>query len=87
MPGIVSVQPAENYLMEIKFDNGNTVILDMKTKIQTARFWQLRDKKLFEAATTDGTSIRWNEFTEIYMGEIFDIAQSNRKKTQNETCG
>jgi len=87
LPGIISVQPMENYLMEVRFDNGNAVILDMKSKIQTARFWQLRDKKLFEVATTDGTSIRWNEFTEIYVGEIFDIAQSNRKETHGETSG
>jgi len=84
MPDIVSVQPMDDYLLEVHFSNGHSITLDMKKKIQTARFWQLRDKKLFESAVTDGYSIQWNKFTELYVSEIFDVAQSNCKEVSVE---
>lgn len=75
MPSIVTIQPLDRYLIEVRFDNGSTIILNMAGKLHTARFRQLRDKKLFESATTDGGSIRWNDLIEISTTEIFEIAK------------
>lgn len=77
MPSIIGICPMENYLMEVKFSNGNTVILNLANKLNTIRFRQLQDKKLFESATTDGNSIRWNELIEISTTEVFDIVQND----------
>lgn len=75
MPVIISIQPMSNYLIKVKFNNGTTLTLDMKHKLKTMRFQQLKDKELFCKAVTDGYCIRWNEFIEISVTEIFEIAQ------------
>lgn len=75
MPTIISIQPMSDYLIKVRFDNATTVTLDMKHKLKTIRFQQLRDKELFCSAVTDGYSIRWNEFIELSVTEIFEIAQ------------
>lgn len=77
MPTITSIQPLSNYVIKVRFDNGTTLTLDMKRKLKTMRFQQLKDKKLFCSAVTDGNCIRWNEFIEISVTEIFEIAQIN----------
>lgn len=78
MPDILSIQPMEDYRMKISLSNGSTIVLNLKTKLRTVRFSPLRDKTLFDGATTDGRSIRWNELIEISTTEIFDIANSDR---------
>lgn len=75
MPIIISIQPMSNYIIKVRFNNGTTVTLDMKHKLKTMRFQQLKDKKLFCSAVTDGYCIRWNEFIEMSVTEIFEMAQ------------
>ena len=75
MPIIVGIQPMSDYMIKVRFNNGTTLILDMKHKLKTMRFQQLKDKVLFFSAVTDGYCIRWNEFIEISVKEIFEIAQ------------
>ena len=75
MPKIIAIHPMSNYLIRIGFDNGTVITLDMKHKFETMRFRELRDKKLFCGAVTDGYCIRWNEFIEISVTEIFEMAQ------------
>ncbi len=77
MPIITSVQPMSNFKIKVKFNNGTVLTLDMKYKLKTIRFQQLRDKGIFCSAITDGYSIRWNEFVEISVTEIFEMAQMN----------
>lgn len=77
MPTIISIQPMCNYMIKVRFNNGTALTLDMKQKLKTMRFQQLEDKKLFCGAVTDGYCIRWNEFIEISVTEIFEIAQIN----------
>ncbi|MDD4842913.1 MAG: DUF2442 domain-containing protein [Anaerotignum sp.] len=75
MPIIISIQPMSNYTIKVKFDNGTTLILDMKAKLKTMRFQQLKDKNLFCRAVADKYCIRWNEYIELSVKEIFEIAQ------------
>lgn len=72
---IISIQPMNNYTIKVRFNNGIILTLDMKRKLETMRFQQLKDKELFCSAATDGYCIRWNEFIEISVTEIFEIAQ------------
>lgn len=83
MPGILGIRPLEGYRMEVRLDNGNVVILNLESKLRTARFRQLRDKRLFDSATTDGDSIRWNDLVEISITEILEMLQS-RQPPQEE---
>jgi len=80
MPTILSICPLEGHRIEINFVNGNSVILNMTSKLRTIRFEPLKDKRLFESAITDGESIMWNSMIEISTTEIFQLVQGAELK-------
>ena len=75
MPQITGLKPVDGYRIEIGFNNGNIIILDLKDKVQTTRFRELMDTDLFQKIKTDGNRIYWGEMTEISVTEIFELAQ------------
>ena len=77
---ISGIRPKENYVMEIFLNNNSSVSLDLSVKLHTARFAGLKNPGIFESATTDGRSVRWTEFMEISISEIFDIAASSKDR-------
>lgn len=77
VPDILSVCPLAHYRMNIYLSNGSTVILNLEKKLRTIRFSALRDRALFESASTDGKSVRWNELVEISTSEIFDMIKNS----------
>lgn len=75
MSHIKNVAPKEDYLLEILLDNGSTIILNLKNKLETLRFGMLADKAFFQQAATDGSYIRWENKIEISVNEVFQMAQ------------
>ncbi|MET0015614.1 DUF2442 domain-containing protein [Oscillibacter sp.] len=75
MSKITGLTPQEDYRLEVKFDNGSSVILSLKSRLETIRFGMLSDKELFGRATTDGNFIRWDNKVEISVNELFQLAQ------------
>lgn len=61
------------YLVIILFDNGHSVTIDMKAKLHTVRFSELRDIQVFRAAKTDGKSVNWPGGISIALSEIMEI--------------
>lgn len=78
MPKITAVEPMDGYRLEIGFNNGNTVILDLTDKVQTTRFRQLLETKFFRQIKTDGDRVYWNELTEMSVTELFELAQREK---------
>ena len=72
---ILTVSARENHLLEVNFDNGTTVILNMAARLDCIRFMALRDMAIFQSAATDGQFIRWGSKVEISLNEIFHLAQ------------
>lgn len=79
MPKIKAVEPMDGYRLEIGFNNGNTVILDLTDKVQTTRFRQLLETKFFRQIKTDGDRVYWNELTEMSVTELFELAQQEKR--------
>ncbi|HWP98096.1 MAG TPA: DUF2442 domain-containing protein [Syntrophomonadaceae bacterium] len=75
MSSIKKVVPREDYRLEVLFDNGTTVILNLEGRLSTVRFGLLRDKDFFARVTTDGNFIRWEDTIEISISEVFQLAQ------------
>ena len=73
MRKIIEVIPSSDYLITVRFDNNHTVIMDMKGKLHTARFSDLRSEKVFCAAKTDGRAILWPGGISIAINEIMEI--------------
>ncbi|MPM25263.1 hypothetical protein SDC9_71753 [bioreactor metagenome] len=75
MSKITGLLPQEGYRLEVRLDNGSSVILNLESRIHTVRFGLLEDKALFQRAVTDGSYIRWDNKVEISVNELFQLAQ------------
>jgi len=75
MSRILRVIPKEDYHLEVQLDNGNSVILDLRSRIGTVRFGMMSDIEFFRRATTDGSYIRWDNKIEISVNEVFQLAK------------
>lgn len=74
MAKITSVVPGEDYFLTIRLDNSHSLTLDMKRRISTIRFSELRDEAVFRAAKTDGKAVYWPGGFSLDLGEIMEIA-------------
>ena len=75
MSNIIEVRTKENYCLEVRMENGSSVVLNLESRLQTVRFGVLADRELFSRAVTDGTYIRWDKKVEISVDEVFQLAQ------------
>lgn len=74
MAKITSVIPGDEYLLTVRLDNNNSVTIDLKKKLLTIRFSELRDKVVFRAAKTDGRSVYWPGGFSLDLDEIMETA-------------
>ncbi|SDH65618.1 DUF2442 domain-containing protein [Desulfosporosinus hippei] len=75
MVQIKEVIPQEDYLLEIILNNGSSISLNMKSRLDTVRFRMLADKEFFRKVTTDGRFVSWGDEVEISVSEVFQLAQ------------
>lgn len=75
MNHIKKVTPRCDYCLEVAFDNGGSVILDLKSKLKTIRFGMLAEKGFFESVSTDGKCISWGGKVDLSIWEIFHLVQ------------
>jgi Protein of unknown function (DUF2442). len=75
MSHIKKVKPLEDYFLEVQLENGSSITLNLKSKLQTVRFGMLSDKELFCRAATDGSYIFWESKIVISVNEVFQLAQ------------
>jgi hypothetical protein len=73
MSKITAVVPCADYLLTVRFDNNHAVTMDLKEKLYTARFSELRNKLVFNTAKTDGKSVYWPGGISIAISEIMEI--------------
>ncbi len=68
--------PYEGYRILIELTNGNSIIIDFESKLNTLRFCMLENKDLFKRVYTDGYSIIWNKGKlRVSMSEIMEMLQ------------
>lgn len=68
---IAKAKCADGYQLEIYLDNGDRISYDLKPKIVTARFQELRDEEVFRTGyVPDGKRICWKTGAELTLDEI-----------------
>ena len=72
---IINVVPKEDYCLDIILDNGSSIQLSLKSRLETIRFGILADAELFKKVTTNGICINWDGKVEISLSEAFQLAQ------------
>ena len=75
MSQIINVIPKEDYCLEIILNNGSSINLSLKSRLETIRFGILADEALFRKVTTNGICINWEGKVEISLSEACQLAQ------------
>lgn len=56
---IVKVTPMENGILQVTFDTGNRVTVDMTPRFAGFRFGVLQKPEVWHTADTDGSFVHW----------------------------
>lgn len=73
MGKIKEVILGNDYVITVRFDNNNSVDVDMKSRLHTARFSELRDYQVFSALQTDGKAVHWPGGISVSISELMEI--------------
>lgn len=72
-PTAVSVIPNDDYIISVKFDNGEEKKFDVKPYIKGEWYSQLRDVAYFKAVKTDGYTVVWPDGQDICPDELYSF--------------
>ena len=62
---ITNVTPLNDYLLRLKFKNGEEKIFDMKPYLGTGIFQDLKDEKVFNTAKVSFDTVEWENKADI----------------------
>ncbi len=58
-PRVKKVQPLENYLLKLTFDNGEVRVFDVTPYLDKGIFTELRDNEFFNSVAVFMGSVKW----------------------------
>jgi len=73
-PTAVSVIPNDDYIISVKFDNGEEKKFDVKPYIKGDWYGRLRDTAYFKAVKTDGYTVTWPDGQDICPDELYTLS-------------
>ena len=78
-----SVTPLPRYHLLIVMETGNIIHFDMKSRLNTIRFGELKDTDLFNSVKTDGTYLLFGDGNvKIGASELMDLLMTDRTKEE-----
>lgn len=72
----IDVKPLKNYELEIKFDNDEIKIFDVKPYFKFAIFNELKEEEQFEKVKISGLSIEWENGADICPDELYNNSKT-----------
>ena len=78
-PKAIDVKPLTDYQIELKFDNGEVKILDVKPYFKFKIFNELKENNKFRTVKISGLSVEWDNGADICPDELYN--NSVQKKT------
>lgn len=72
---ITAVIPMEDYILQVIFVSGSTVLLDMKPHLNSTRFYPLKTPGVWNSATTNGLFVRFGD-VELAHDEILAMLET-----------
>ena len=70
----VSVIPMDNYIVNVKFDNGEEKKFDVKPYIKGEWYGNLKDVAYFKSVSVDGYTIVWPDGQDICPDELYELS-------------
>lgn len=71
-PKATEVETLENYILEIKFDNGEIRKFDVKPYLNHKAFEELKKIEVFNSVKIAGLSIQWENGADICPDELYN---------------
>lgn len=71
-PKAIDVKTLKDYQIEIKFDNGEIKILDVKPYFKFKIFKELKKENKFATVKISGLSIEWENGADICPDELYN---------------
>lgn len=70
-PTVVHVEPRENYMLYLEFDNGEKKIFDVKPYIHGDFYGQLENEGYFRTVKANGFSVEWARKQDLCPDELY----------------
>lgn len=70
-PTAIKVRPLPDYMLEIKFDNNEVRVFDVKPHIKGNWYGQLKDISYFSSVRPNGYSVEWVDGQDICPDELY----------------
>ena len=81
-PKAIDVKPLNNYEIELKFDNGEVKILDVKPYFKFKIFNELKENNKFRTVKISGLSVEWDNGADICPDELYNNSVKKRPVKQ-----
>ena len=75
-PKAIDVKPLKDYQIELKFDNGEIKILDVKPYFKFKIFKELKEENKFATVRISGLSIEWENGADICPDELYNNSKT-----------
>jgi hypothetical protein len=62
---VTEVMPLNNYLLRLKFKNGEEKVFDMKPYLETGIFKELKDESVFKTVRVSFDTVEWSNEADI----------------------
>jgi Protein of unknown function (DUF2442) len=63
--GVTHVTPLSNYILHLKFTNGEEKVFDMKPYLETGIFKELKDETVFKTVKVNFDTVEWANEADI----------------------
>jgi hypothetical protein len=72
---IKTVVPMKGYRLFMEMESGSNVIVDLSVKLDTMKYKDLKDYRIFQSAVTDGDYVVWGDGrVRVTAKELMDVA-------------
>ena len=66
----------DNYLLLLKFDNGEQRVFDVSPYIIGSWYGQLKDPEIFRTVHVSGHTVEWADGQDIAPHELYELSKS-----------
>lgn len=76
-PRVKNVQPLDNYLLKLTFDNGEIKIFNVSPYLEKGVFKELKDKSYFKSVKPFMGSVKWQHDQDFCPDTLYEESTIN----------
>jgi hypothetical protein len=72
---IIKVEPLDNYLLKLTFENNEERIFDIKPFLNKGKFNELTDIKMFKSVHINFDTVEWNNNLDLDPESLYELSK------------